>query len=328
MRAVEYINNHINAREILEYYEFEHITETDESIRCCCKIHNGNNPTAFYWNKTNNLWICYTGDCGGGDVYSLVEKIENCNFPTAVNKVASILNLAIDDMEIVSEDRIKEEHKHWLAKQLKKSTCVIFDDYVFPYTRFSYSNSDFNRFDEDVLKNFSLGFAKVYPTENGLLYNKLVIPLHKDDKIVGAALRDTTGKGIPKWYYVPEGLKVSHLLYNLDNIEKDIENGVMIDELILVEGIFDVWAYYRIGITNVVAVFGSSVSEEQMKKLLELNVDITLSFDNDRAGQKATKKTIAIFKNKVSIKQIQLHEGFDPCDESEEDLLQAYLARS
>ena len=323
MYAVEFINENMDAKKVLEYYEFEEITENEEYIRAKCKIHGGDNPTAFCWNKHNNLWICYTGDCGGGDVFTLVEKLEKCTFTTAINKVAQILNLNINDMEIVSEDRIRKKHLMWLEKELKKCKPKTLTEYEMPYTKYFLNNENFNRFDENILTKYNARFCNVYPTENGILYNKLAIPLYKNNVLVGCALRDTTGQYKPKWYYVPKGINVSTILYNFDYIEKNED----ITEVILVEGIFDVWAYAKAGIYNVVAIFGSSLSEEQVKLLLRLNIDVTLSFDNDTAGNKATEKAIKLLRNKVTLRKIELHEGYDPDDETEEDLINAYLNR-
>ena len=122
MNAVEFINEHLDPMKVLEYYNFQEVTDKGQMIRARCKIHGGDNPTAFCWNKENNLWFCYTGDCGGGDVFSLIEKLEKCNFKTAVQKAAEILSLDINDMEVVSEDRIRTEHLKWLNKQIKKQT--------------------------------------------------------------------------------------------------------------------------------------------------------------------------------------------------------------
>ena len=91
---------------ILEYYNFRNIDETDDSIRSCCEIHKGNNPTAFVWNKTNNLWYCYTGNCGGGDIFTLIEKMDGVKFTEAVSIAAKILGISIDGMEIKQQSNI------------------------------------------------------------------------------------------------------------------------------------------------------------------------------------------------------------------------------
>ena len=328
MYAVEFINKNLDAMKILEYYNFEEISDRGNMIRARCKIHGGDNPTAFCWNKNNNLWICYTGDCGGGDVFTLIEKIEKCNFSTAVKKAAEILNLNINDMEIISEDRIKAEHIKWLNKELQKQNKKEMKEYQLPYTKYSTNNEDFTRFDEETLNFYKSKFCKLFPTENGYLYNKLVIPLYENKKLIGCALRDTTGKVKPKWFYTPEHIKVSRILYNYDLVKDLTEKNSDITEIILTEGIFDVWAYHKAGIDNAMAVFGSSLSDEQIKLILQLNLDVTLSFDNDKAGNKATDKAIKVLKNKVTVKKINLPEGKDPADIETEELLKAYLNRT
>lgn len=328
MNAVEFINKNIDPMKILEYYNFEEIVDRGQQIRARCKIHGGDNPTAFCWNKENNLWICYTGNCGGGDVFTLIEKLEKCDFTTAVQKAATILNLNINDMEVISEDRIRTEHLKWLNKELKKQTVQEFERFKLPYTKYFDEDERFDRFDKEVLSFYDSKFCNLFPTDEGYLYNKLVIPIWKDEIIIGCALRDLTGEAKPKWYYVPRHIKISSILYNYDLVKELIETDCCITEIILVEGIFDVWAYHKVGINNVVAVFGSSISEEQIKLILQLNLDVTLSFDNDKAGNKAREKAIKVFKNKVTLRNIELPEGSDPADLSKENLLKAYLERT
>ena len=84
MDVVQFIQDNINPRMVLEHYGFRNITESEDAFRACCEIHKGDNPTAFIWNKHNNLWFCYTGDCGGGDIFTLIEKMEHVNFTTAI----------------------------------------------------------------------------------------------------------------------------------------------------------------------------------------------------------------------------------------------------
>lgn len=333
MNAVEYIKNHLEPKKVLHYYGFQHITESEDALRACCAIHGGNNPTAFIWNKHNNLWYCYTGDnCGGGDVFNLVEKIDNIPFHAAVLKLSQILELNIDGMDLdISEDRLQQEQKRWLEQQQKrihkpKELTV----YTLPFTNyhtFAETHKVFDRFPETILNHYDAHYCALYPLEESILKNKLVIPLIQKNVCVGVALRDTTGVFTPKWMYQPNGLKTSDLLYNLDLVT-DLVMEEKTDEVILVEGIFDVWAYHAIGIDNALAVFGSSVSEEQLKTLLKLNVKIICSFDADDAGEKCTNKTVQKFKNKADLAVIKLPEGKDPASCTQDELMSAYLNRA
>lgn len=326
MNAVEYIKENLNPLEILEYYEFNNITDHGDCYRACCKIHGGSNPSAFCWNKENNLWYCFTGECGGGDVFLLVEKIEGVTFTQAVSKVAAILNLNIYGMEVTEPiDRLKANHKKWLKKQLNK----LEDNkpYTLSFTKYTKKCETFNRFDEQTLDFYNASFTKCYPTENGLQENKLVIPLYDETKCIGVALRDTTGLCKAKWFYLPEGVKVGKTLYNLKNALNTIDK-FGLDTIILVEGIFDVWAYHNIGIDNVVAIYGSSLKEEQFKILIGLGVDFILSFDNDKAGIKCTKQCVQDLKQYGRVQIIELPEGKDPADLKSEELKKCYINRA
>ena len=322
MDAVKLINENLDVRKVLEYYNFQAVVETEEQFRACCRVHDGDCPTAFVWNKNNNLWFCYTGECGGGDVFTLVEKIEHIPFVQAVEKLAEILELNIDGLEIKQqENRIKKEQLKWLEKQMKKTKRHSCLPYKISQTKYTRENKNFKRFSQATLDFYDAKFCKYYPEEDFLLKYKLVIPIKQGNEIIGAALRDTTGTHFPKWFYVPKGLPIGNILYNFKENE-------YYDEIILVEGIFDVWKFHEIGINNVVAVFGSALKQEQYKTLLKTGATITLCFDNDTAGNKCTKKTAEMFRNKTELKHIQLPSGKDPADCTNDELLSAYLNRT
>lgn len=327
MNAVDYINKNLDPMVLLEYYSFREITESDNQIRACCEIHRGNNPTAFIWNKDNNLWFCYTGDdCHGGDAITLVEKMEKVDFITAIKRVAEILSLDIDGMSIsMGKSIIIKDFEHW--KKLQTKTAKVDVNFTMPETTYYDTLDSFTRFKPETLEYFGAKFCKLLPLEDKVLYNKLVIPLYNDNKLCGVALRDTSGSTTHKWYYAPTGLHIRNLLYNFDNAIEHIDKNEL-NEIILVEGIFDVWAYHEAGIHNVVAVFGSSLKDEQYNTLIKSGLNLVTSFDSDDAGRKCTKEVISKFKYKATIRTVQIPEGKDPADISREELQQAYLARA
>ena len=187
----------------------------------------------------------------------------------------------------------------------KKSVSLSDEPYELPTTRYFDSHNSFNRFNRETLEFYNAKFCKIYPLENSLLYNKLVIPIVFKDICRGVALRDTTGKYHPKWMYQPKSLLIGNLLYNYD-LALNVIKYTKTNEIILVEGIFDVWAYHNIGIDNVVAILGSSLKNEQGKILLKNGFDIVTSFDNDEAGNKCTNRVVEYFRHKSDLKTIRL----------------------
>lgn len=329
MNAVEYIQEHVDPLKLLEHYGFRNITEHDDEIRACCEIHKGNNPNAFIWNKKNNFWYCYTGaDCGGGDTVELIRKMEGVSFQKAVTIAAELFDLNIEGMEICTpRGSVRKEQELWLRKQRKRIENKANEtEYELPFTRYTSSHPSFPRFDNDIIDFYGAKFCTLYPLKESYLRHKLVIPMYFGGVLSAVALRDTTGRFLPKWMYMPKGFKAAHHLYNIDRVSAMVEDGC--EEAILVEGIFDVWSFHRIGIDNVMAIFGSHVSDEQYKQIMRLNVTVTLCFDNDAAGRKCTVMALKKFKSKTAVKRITLPERKDPGDCTKEELMSAYLSRT
>lgn len=330
--TTETLKESINPETLLSYYGFKHIRNYGDTLRACCAIHGGDNETGFVWNLSNNLWFCYTGDCGGGDAYDLVMKMENVDFKTAVSRIAELAGIDINEVDFHQKfDVINEQHK-WLERQKKKTILNNNSEFLndIPHKKYLVTeienNLISNRFKPETFNYFNSYFARIYPTKERLYENKLVIPLKKNEIMCGVALRDFSGLSKPKWLYLPKGLKIGSILYNYEKaIEFADEYGL--DELILVEGIFDVWAYHEAGIDNAVCVFGSSLSETQSRMILKTGLDVTLSFDNDEAGNRCTEKVKKMLKNKTEIKQIYIPSGCDPCDVDRDVLKSLYLKR-
>jgi len=158
MDAVSVINSNLNVLKILEHYDFDNINHHGDMIRAKCKIHGGVNDTTFIINEHTGLWYCHAGICGGGDIFHLVAKFEKCPFPQAVTKVAEILGINIDTLEIAQEStkHIKEIQK-WVKTMQKWNSKSDMQEYVIdaeirPVTKF-------RSFELETLEHFELGFV-------------------------------------------------------------------------------------------------------------------------------------------------------------------------
>lgn len=60
------------------------------------------------------------------------------------------------------------------------------------------------------------------------------------------------------------------------------------------EGYFDAMAFHRAGVTNAIAVLGTSLTREHVSKLMPLSKNVILAFDNDEAGIKATLRSLKV----------------------------------
>lgn len=319
MDAKSLIDNYIDGATLLRYYDFSHINDKHEIIRCCCKLHDGSNPTAFAYNTTTNEWFCHTGDCGGGDAYEIVKRLENCSYPQAILKMAEIFHVDISNLKLTTiKSSNQKEQDEWFSLMKKISDKSTPKPFILPDLNIK-PIQKFRIYTSETLSYFGAFFTEKYPIEraDGSFYdlrNRIVIPVVFKEMLVGNALRRTKSDDIQKWSN--QGFDSGAILYNYDNcLEYLSENSI--DEVICVEGIFDVWSCYQQGIYNVVATFGAHITDVQIELLQCMCTTLILAYDNDKAGRENTKKVIKTLKCKFDLYIMQFKEGEDPgsCNE-------------
>lgn len=126
----------------------------------------------------------------------------------------------------------------------------------------------------------------------------------QNDIIIGALLRRVNNKDKIKWSNQPEHIKTGEIVYNYDNAKGNYD-------IVVVEGLTDVWAFHEIGVMAV-ATFGAHLSKEQSYLLIKTGARITLCYDADTAGKTATEKAIKMLSKKTDLFVIELDEGTDP----------------
>jgi len=315
MNAVDVIKENIDVEKILNYYNIDFNYHGDY-IRCKCPIHGGDNPTAFVVND-KFLWSCHTGDCGNGDIFTFIEKMEDVDFTSATKKLAEILDVDINGLIIAERKNDSRKDLENFLKYISSKKKKEVDVYT-PKAELTQVKS-FRKYKRSTLEHFELMYAKEIELEKksgGVfkLYERLYIPIYQEGKLIGASLRKIRAKDNPKWFHTPPTIKIGNILYNKDNINSTDEY------IIVVEGIFDVWSWYEAGFENIVCTFGAHLTEEQYRLLLRLGKDIIWCYDGDTAGIIATKEAVKKMRNKVTQWVITLPEGADPGNCTSEEL--------
>ena len=324
--AVEYINENANIEQLLKYYNFKNTNPSGNYIRSSCAIHGGSNPTAFVFNLENKLWFCHTGCQKGGDIYELIMEMEGISFPEAVHRASEIFELDITKMRIERTEKGLKNTNKWIDFMKKKVTSkeikeLNIDNYTL------YDVNKFRNFNKETLKYFGIKYAKDITLQmrekKTTFYNRIVIPVYFDNKLVMLAIRKTKLSDTPKWLNYPPGFDTGNILYNYDNATSYMKEN-KVREIIVVEGIFDVMKFYEANIQNVVCTFGAHLTKEQEKLIMKVAENLVLCYDNDKAGKKATKKAISSMKYKTNLSIIELNEGKDPEEHTLDELIYKY----
>ncbi len=298
-----------------------------------CPFHGEKTPS-FNLYPENNSFYCF--GCGaGGDVITFIKKIENLDYIDAVKFLANRSGLQMpeetrDDRTSHLRMRILEANREaarFFHAQLSTPSGKIALDY---YRKRGYTDA--------TIRHFGLGFAPAewdalgkhlrgkgfkdeelqaaFPTRRGrnggsydLFRNRVMIPIIDIRGAVvgfgGRVLDDSK----PKYINTENTLAYSKS-NNLFALNFAKSSG---RELILCEGYMDVIAMHQAGFTNAVAALGTAFPQEQVRLITRYADKVSLIFDADEAGQKATRKALdALRPTGIDIKVVQIPDGKDP----------------
>jgi len=336
-KTIEEVKRVVNVKDIIEKYV--KIKKSGRRYVCCCPFHHENTPS-FFISEDSNFYKCF--GCGeSGDAITFIEKMENVSFIEAIEIIAKEYNIPIEEEEIynnVEEERIYKEKKE--IKILLHEVVKFFNDNL--------KNNDVaknyleNRnIDKKTIYEFNIGYSdgKLYnflknnnlnvelAKKIGLLnYNyeevfreRIMIPIcDSRNNILGFGGRifnnDKSNKkeNTPKYINSVDNILFhkNECLFNINLAKEHILNN---KKVYLVEGYFDAISLYKIGIKNVVASCGTGFTNNQCKLLKRYTNQITIFYDNDEAGQKATLLAIEkILPYNIMVNVVKIDKFKDP----------------
>jgi len=174
----------------------------------------------------------------------------------------------------------------------------------------------------------SAGYKEEFLIETGLsikyddgrlvdrFYDRVIFPIHSvSGRVIAFGGRTLkTDKSVAKYVNSPETeiYVKSKSLYGIYFAKNEISRQ---DKCILVEGYLDVLSMHQLGITNVVASSGTSLTVEQIRLIRKFTNNITIIYDGDGAGIKAALRGIGlVLKEGMNVKVVLLPDGQDPDD--------------
>ncbi|MEM5782479.1 MAG: CHC2 zinc finger domain-containing protein [Candidatus Aenigmatarchaeota archaeon] len=266
--------------DILQSANVKKIKITSNGFTGCCPFHDDKDPS-FSMNK-EGLWICFA-----------------CGAKGNLKKFLELTKLKFDDYKTILEElKIMFD-----TKEEKVRTKKILDFEYIPY-KDKVPEYLLNRLELKTIKHFELGYM-----ENNEAYNNYtIIPIKFEGKNVGFQARYNGDDPNYKRYLNPPGFNIKNYIFNYDKMKE-------FKEILVTEGVFSVMSMHEKMIENSCAIFGASVSLEQIKLLLKLNLAcIHLCLDNDAAGLKCALELGTKLEDFVKVRVMILPEGKDPND--------------
>ena len=323
--------------------EFVTLRKAGVNYKGLCPFHNEKTPS-FTVSPSKQLCKCFSCGVGGNAVHFLM-KLEQMTYPEAIKWLGKKYGIEVVEKELTSEEKAVQSVRESLFA-VNEWASMYFQDILFNNVDgiargLSYFRS--RGFRDDIIQKFKLGYslenreamtqaalshgfnAKFlvdtgisYSTEGGHLYDRyhgrVIFPVHTvSGKVVAFGGRIlSSDKKLAKYVNSPESViySKSQQLYGLYQAKNSI---VRQGRCFLVEGYTDVISMHQCGIENVVASSGTSLTDGQIRLLHRFTSNITVLYDGDAAGIKASLRGIDMLLSEgLNIKVLLLPDGEDP----------------
>lgn len=265
--------------------------------RCKCPIHeNSTNPEAMFIDDRGGYY-CYACN-SGGNVINFLSDYEHISYSAAMEKLATMLNLNLDDdAGYKAAKTVEETYNREKEAGVRNVANVI--DYL----------TEKRGFTEDTVKAFELG------GKNGGVTIPLLDP---NGRTVGMAVRQFDRK--PKYINSRnnELYDKSAFLFGLDKARRMVK-----DRLYIVEGYMDAISGYQMGLPTV-AYCGNEIHRDQVRALsqfLRRDTTVMICPDNDEAGNKRIPRVRDYFKSLGGGRQVRVVMVPDTCKDMNDMLL-------
>ena len=326
--------------------EFVQLKKSGSSFKGLSPFTDERTPS-FMVSPVKQIWKDFSTGKGGNAVSFLMEH-EHYTYPEAIKWLAKKYNIEIEETEQSDEQKrqLNERESMFLASKFAKDYFhdVLMNTQKGRAIGLSYFKE--RGFREDIIEKFDLGYCKdewdnftnaalekgydlKYLKSTGLTIVKeggpqvrkfdrfkgrVMFPIHSmSGRILGFGGRILTNdKKAAKYLNSPESdiYHKSKILYGLYHAKKEIAKQ---DNCYLVEGYTDVISFYQSGVENVVASSGTALTPDQIRLVNRLTKNITVLFDGDAAGIRASLRGIdLILEQGMNVKVVSFPEGEDP----------------
>ena len=309
-----------------------------------CPFHNEKTPS-FSVSPSKGLCKCFSCGKGGNAVHFIMEH-EQMSYPEALRYLAKKYNIEIKERELTNEEKevqsnresmfivnnfardyfqnILKNHVDGRSIGLAYFRQRGFRDDIIDKFQLGFSTEGRDALAQEALRK---GFKQEFLVKTGLCYEtddhklrdrfwgRVMFPVHTlSGKVVafGGRVLSTENKKLAKYVNSPES-EIYHKSNELYGIYFAKQAIVKQDRCFLVEGYTDVISMHQSGVENVVASSGTSLTPGQIRLIHRFTNNITVLYDGDMAGIKASIRGIdMLLEEGMNIKVCLLPDGDNP----------------
>lgn len=322
--------------------DFMTLKKSGSNYKGVCPFHNEKTPS-FMVSPAKNIFKCF--GCGeAGSPLNFVMKHEKISFTEAIKYLGRKYNIDVIEKEQTQEEKQRFE---------ERESLIIITSFAQKYFSEILHNTSKGRaiglsyfkergFSEEIIKKFQLGYSledRTAFTENALnkgynldllektgltivkeeykfdrFHSRVMFPIHSiSGRIVGFGGRILNkDKNTAKYLNSPDS-EIYHKSKELYGIYFAKNSIVKHNKCFMVEGYTDVISLHQAGIENVVASSGTSLTEEQIRLVKRFTENLTVIFDGDAAGIKASLRGIdKILQEGMKVRVVPLPLDEDP----------------
>ena len=345
-QTIEEIKSRADIYEVVS--DFVQLKKSGSSYKALSPFTDEKTPS-FTVSPSKNIYKCFSSG-KGGDPISFLMEIDGLNYIEALKYLAQKYSIQVEEEEATPEQKEAQSERDSLFIILNYAKDHFVDNLWNKDEGKNIGLSYFRErgFSDQTIHDFDLGYAldqwqglmdeaiekgyqKDYLIKSGLILEKedktydrfrgrVVFPIHNiTGKVIafGARTLKSNDKS-PKYINSPETelYTKSKILYGIFQAKNEIRNQ---SNCYLVEGYTDVISLFQAGIKNVVASSGTSLTEDQIRLIKRYTDNVTVLFDGDRAGIKASMRGIdMMLTGGLNVKAVPFPEGQDPDSYSNE----------
>ncbi len=343
-QTIDKIFSAVRVEEIIG--EYLQLKRAGSNFKGLSPFHDEKTPS-FVVSPSKQIWKDFSSGKGGTAISFLME-IENFTYPEALRHAAKKYGIPIEeDLRELSDEQKKAQTDKELLYKIHEVANDFFQNQLFETEEgrtIGYSYFKEREVRDEIIRKFQLGYApeqrdaftayalaKGYRKEllekSGLsifpenapagidrFRERVLFPIHSfSGRVLGFGGRILKNNvKTAKYLNSPETeiYHKSNVLYGLSHAKQAISRE---NVCLLVEGYMDVIALHQCGIENVVASSGTALTAEQIKLIKRLTENVTILFDGDPAGIKASFRSIDLLLTaEMNIRILLFPDGDDP----------------